>query len=115
MKKRNETRLKKSLLAYTNKDDFELLGVISNISRNGVFIESSKNYELGNEISFVLAIYDELYQIKGEIRWKKSDDSSAVANISTGLGIRITEAPVEYLNYVEYIKYQLRHLSKPIH
>jgi Tfp pilus assembly protein PilZ len=115
MKKRNEQRLKKSLLAYTNKEDFELLGVISNISRNGIYIESSKNFDLGNEISFVLAIYDELYQLKGEIKWKKSSDDADTANISTGLGIRITEAPVEYLNYVEYIKYQLKNLTKPGH
>ena len=115
MKKRTESRLKKSLLAYTNKDDFELLGVISNISRNGIFIESSKNFDLGNEISFVLAIYDELYDLKGEIRWKKTEDNHEIANISTGLGIRLTEAPVEYLNYVEYIKYQMRNLSKPVH
>ena len=108
MNKRIEKRLEKSLLAYSDGDGDALLGVISNISKNGIYIETNSTMEPESEISFILAIYNELFHLKGEVRWIKRSDESSPGDIQPGMGIRITEAPVEYLNYVEYIKYQNR-------
>ncbi|MCP5108044.1 MAG: hypothetical protein GY950_31950 [bacterium] len=109
MNKRIEKRLDKSLLAYSDGNGSDLLGIISNISKNGIFIETNSIEELKSEISFVLAVYNDLYQLKGEVRWAKHPGDRDPVDIPSGMGIRITEAPVEYLNYVEYIKYQSRH------
>ncbi len=109
MNKRIEKRLEKSLLAYADSDGSELMGVISNISKNGIYIETKTAARLDSEISFVLAVYNELYHLKGEVRWAKSPADRFPEDIPPGMGVRITEAPVEYLNYVEYIKYQSRH------
>lgn len=109
MNKRIEKRLEKSLLAYSDGDGDALLGVISNISKNGIYIETNTVAEAESEISFVLAVYNELYHLKGEVRWTKRPEETSPEDIPPGMGIRITEAPVEYLNYVEYIKYQSRH------
>ena len=115
MNKRIEKRLEKSLLAYSDGDGSDLIGVISNISKNGIFIETRTVEEPDSEISFVLAVYNELYHLKGEVRWTKHPEDPLPEDIPPGMGIRITEAPVEYLNYVEYIKYQGRHSLRLTH
>lgn len=109
MNRRIEKRLEKSLLAYSDSEGADLVGIISNISKNGVFIESNNTLDISSEISLVLAIYNELYPLKGEVRWVKRPGDKVPEDIPIGMGIRIVEAPVEYLNYVEYIKYQSRH------
>lgn len=109
MNRRIEKRLEKSLLAYSDPEGADLVGIIANISKNGFFIESNRILDISSEISLVLAIYNELYSLKGEVRWVKRPGDQFPEDIPTGMGIRIVEAPVEYLNYVEYIKYQSRH------
>jgi hypothetical protein len=115
MNQRVEQRLNKSLLAYVDGDGSDLLGVISNISKNGLFIETHSTLLPESEISFVLAVYSELYSLKGEVRWAKHPGDTFPGEIPTGMGIRITEAPVEYLNYVEFVKYQMRQSSHLTH
>lgn len=112
---RVEQRLNKSLLAYSDDDGSDLLGVISNISKNGLFIETSADFDPLNEFSFVLAVYNELYELRGEVRWTKRPGDLYPDDLPAGLGVRITEAPVEYLNYVEFIKYQMRQTSSLTH
>lgn len=109
MNRRIEKRLEKSLLAYTDDNGSQLLGVISNISKNGIFIESTKILDVDSEISFILAIYDEFYPVKGEVRWVRRPGERASAAVSTGMGIQLKDTPREFLNYVEYIKYQGSH------
>jgi hypothetical protein len=108
MNKRNEIRLDKSLLVYTDGNDADLLGVAANISKNGTFIVTDKSFDVQSEISFVMAVYNELYHLKGEIRWARRLEDQSLGHLPTGIGIRITEAPVEYLNFVELTKYQNR-------
>ncbi len=110
LKKRREPRLPKNLLAYSDDDDYNLLGVIGNVSKNGIFIESEKPLTFGDQISFVLAITNEIYRLKGEVKWMRKPDESSNHLYPAGIGIRITEAPAEFLNYVEYLKYETSHL-----
>jgi hypothetical protein len=102
--KRIEKRVKKNLLVYRDNGGFELLGVSANISKNGLFIESPYTIDIDSEL--LLAIDKELFNIKGEIKWFKTPDDKYPEHIPAGMGIRITEAPAEYLNYVEYIKHK---------
>lgn len=108
--RRIDKRLKKSLLVYTDNGTFDLLGVSANISKNGLFVESP--YTLTNESEILLAVVvdDDLYKIKGEVRWVKRPEDKAPEKVPAGMGIRVTEAPVEYINYVEYVK----HASPPV-
>ena len=106
MDRRKEKRLDKSLLAYSDGNGADLLGVISNISKNGIFIVTDKIFEINSEISFVLAVYGESYYLRGEVMWVRRPEDQSPGSPPAGMGIRITEAPVEYLNYVELTKYQ---------
>jgi hypothetical protein len=103
--KRQEKRLKKNLLVYADNGNFDLVGVCANISKNGVFIESPQPLAENNEVSVVIAVDNELFRLKGEVQWLKRPEDKEPEHIPTGMGIRITEAPAEYLNYVEYIKH----------
>lgn len=115
MNRRIEKRLEKSLLVYTNGNGSQLLGIISNISKNGIFIESEKILDVDSEISLVLAIYNEFYPVKGEVRWVRRPGDRSSVNVPTGMGIHLKEMPREFLNYVEYIKYQGSHSMRITH
>ena len=103
--KRIEKRVEKNLLVYRDNGDFELLGVSANISKYGLFIESPYMIDIDSELLLAIAVEKELFKVKGEIRWLKSPDDEYPEHIPAGMGIRITEAPAEYLNYVEYLKH----------
>ncbi len=115
MIKRIEERLSKNLLAYSEEGDYNLLGVIGNVSKNGIFIQSEKFQKPENEISFVLAIYNEIYRLKGVIKWVSYPHEIEQTGEPGGFGVRITEAPAEYLNFVEYIKYEARAVNRSSH
>lgn len=106
-KNRKEKRVKKNLLAYSDNGSFDLVGISSNISKGGIFIESPHPDSSENEISIVLAVGNDLFKLKGEVQWCKSAEDREPVKIPMGMGIRLTEAPAEYLNYVEYIKHTL--------
>jgi hypothetical protein len=103
--KRIEKRVEKNLLVYRDNGDFELLGVSANISKYGLFIESPYTIDIDSELLLAVAVEKELFKVKGEIRWFKSPDDEYPEHIPAGMGIQITEAPAEYLNYVEYLKH----------
>lgn len=107
--KRKEKRIDKNLLVYTDNGHIDLLGVSVNISRNGIYIESPKPSTVNDEISLVLAVDNELFKLKGEILWLKSNGTHEPIHLPSGMAIRITEAPAEYLNYVEYLKHTYPH------
>lgn len=94
------------MLAYSDGDGSQLLGIISNISKNGIFIESDKILDVDSEISFVLAIYNDFYPVTGEVRWVRRPGEHSPGNGPTGMGIFLKEMPMEFSNYVEYIKFQ---------
>lgn len=103
--KRKEKRIKKNLLVYSDNGSFDLLGVSANISKNGLFIESPHPETVSNEVSIVIAVDNELYKLRGEVQWAKGPNDTEPVQVPLGLAIRITEAPAEYLNYVEYLKH----------
>jgi Tfp pilus assembly protein PilZ len=106
IKKRNEKRVRKNLLVYTDDGRFDLLGVSSNISKSGLFIESPYSISSNSEVLLAVVIDDELFRLKGEVRWVKRAEDKYPAHTPAGMGIHITEAPVEYLNYVDYARYE---------
>ncbi len=89
-----------------DNDKNDLVGVSSNISRTGVFIESPSPVSSKNEIAIILAVDNDLYKLKGEVRWVKRREDKQPEDVPPGMGIKITEAPAEYLNFVEYTKYE---------
>lgn len=105
MEQRREQRIDKNLLVYLKEDNIELLGVTANISKNGLFVESFKVFPSNQEIVIVLAVDKDLYDIKGEVVWSTRASDDSLEEIPSGMGLKIIEAPAEYWNFMEYIKY----------
>jgi hypothetical protein len=115
MNRRNEKRLEKNLLAYTDGNGSQLLGVISNVSKNGIFIKSDKILDVDSEVSFVLEIYNGFYPVKGEVRWVRRPGGHSAGNTPAGMGIYLKETPLEFSNYVAYMRFQGSHAMHITH
>lgn len=83
----------------------ELVGITNNISKGGLFIETHEPVSSRDEISMKVASSENVFNIKGEVRWLKQPLEKENDDINGGMGVRILEAPIEYYNYVEYSKY----------
>lgn len=105
MRQRVEDRIYKKLVVSFGESGFELLGLTENISRGGMFVESHVLYPLDKEISLMVALSQNIFTIKGVVKWVKSVSDKLEQEVYGGMGIKITEAPIEYFNYVEYSGY----------
>jgi hypothetical protein len=95
-----------------NNEGFENLGLTKNISKEGVCIASEKELPSKTEVHISIAVPGEVLDLKGEVVWCK-ESSNDDDNVPDSIGIRITEAPPEYLNFVEYVKHQNVQKGRP--
>lgn len=100
-KDRSETRLDKKLLVNVGIKGFESMGLISNISQNGMFITTTEALPVHTEVSLLVGIADETFPLKGEVMWSHKAPETRPADIPGETGIKITDAPAQYLEYVE--------------
>jgi hypothetical protein len=112
MKKRQDNRVDKKLMVSFNENGFDGLGLTQNISRFGMCIASDVELPNKQEISLSIAVPGEVLNMKGEVVWCRQVEGKEI-DIPDEIGIKIVEAPSEYLNYVEFIKYQRRGPGKP--
>jgi len=104
--KRGEPRLNYSLTVNIKYNGQVFSGITQNISKSGMYVEaidikSAKSQEL----SIVAAVERNLYRMEGEIAWTRNLPIRASKKSIQGIGIKLIEAPSEYLNHVEYLKY----------
>ncbi len=105
MNKRRDKRIKKKLMVSYNEEGFEELGVTSDISRQGMCVASEKEVIPPKEIELSIAVPGDVFTLRGEVVWcKQSNDGET--DIPDSMGIKIIEAPADYLNYVEFVKHQ---------
>jgi hypothetical protein len=105
MKQRIEDRIHKKLVVSFGESGFELLGLTGNISRGGMFLESHVLFPQNKEISLMIAVSEDVLNIKGVVKWVTDSSDQLAKEVSRGMGIKIIDAPVEYFNYVEYSQY----------
>lgn len=98
---RNEVRLDKKLLVNIGKDGFESMGLTSNISKTGLFVATTEILPVDSEVSILLGVADETFNLKGKVMWSKesTDESTGEAGVATG--IQIIDAPPQYLAFVD--------------
>ena len=83
----------------------DTLGLTNNISKYGMRVNSNKQLDQQCEILVSIAVPGEVFELKGEVIWC-NEATSKDDNVPDSIGIKITEAPAEYLNYIEYVKHQ---------
>jgi len=101
MKKRNETRLEKKLLVSVENNGFDSIGLTANISKNGMFITTTEVLPIDSEVSLLLGIADETFPLKGQVMWSQEWKNRPSPDTRAATGIKITEAPEQYVKYVE--------------
>jgi Tfp pilus assembly protein PilZ len=104
--KRVEKRLEKKLLVNINKGGLESMGLTTNISKTGMFIATTEMLPINSEVQILIGIADETYAVKGLIIWSQEWKNEASNDVQAAIGVRILEAPPQYLNYVEKVNTQ---------
>lgn len=104
MEKRRIQRIRKKLMVGFNDSGFDGLAMTENISREGLCIESDIEFPPHKEIILSVAVPGEIFSLRGEVVWYKAS-GDIEDDIPDLMGIRLTETPAEYLNYVEYIRH----------
>lgn len=105
MKDRREERLSKKLMISFRENGFDGLGLTLNISKCGMCIFSETNLPGHQEISLSIAVPGEIFNMKGEVMWCAASDS-VEDTLPEHIGIKILEAPSDYINFVEFLRHQ---------
>jgi PilZ domain-containing protein len=113
MMNKRESRINKKLMVSFSENGYDGLGLTQNISKYGMCIASEIEIQSPREILLSIAVPGEVLNLKGEVVWCRELDGNS-HNIPDQLGIKILEAPVEYINYVEFVKYQRRIPGRPV-
>lgn len=104
MKRRSETRLRKSLLVDISRNGLEQMGVTVNISRRGMCIATTEIFRKRSKLRILLAAADDIYAVTGTVVWNMKREMLSGEDIPVGLGIRIKDAAPGYYEYIAAIK-----------
>ena len=103
---RSEGRFKKNLTASVRYKERVFSCITKNISRTGLYVEAiGLDLNTDRNVSVSLVGEDSLFKLGGEIIWNKTIPCDEGLESIEGLGIKITDAPSDYLNFVEYQRY----------
>ena len=106
MGNKRDKRYNKKFIINIDHNGIEQVGVTSNVSENGMYIEINKNISNNSIIILLLAIDDELYEMRGEVKWSKQVSENDAPHVLKGMGVKIVEANPGYINYVKCLKYE---------
>jgi len=104
MKKRSETRIKKSLLVDISKNGSEQMGVTVNISRRGMCIATTEVFRKRSKLQILVAAADDIYAVTGMVVWNMKREALPGKDVPAGMGIRIEDAASGYYKYIVAIK-----------
>jgi hypothetical protein len=108
MEKRRVKRIRKKLMVGFSDNGFDGLAMTENISREGLCVESDIELPPHKEIILSVAVPGGIFNLRGEVVWYKSSGDIA-DDVPDLIGIRLTEIPAEYQDYVEYIRCKRGH------
>jgi hypothetical protein len=104
MKKRSETRIKKSLLVDLYKKGFEQIGVTLDISGRGMSVATTEVLRKRSKLQIMLAAANEIFVVTGKVVWHIKKCGLHGENVPAGMGIRIEKASPEYLKFIASVK-----------
>ncbi len=104
MKRRSETRWRKSLLVDLSKNGLEQMGVTVNISHRGMCIATTEIFRKRSKLQILLAAADDIYTITGRVVWNMKKEMLPGDNVPAGVGIRIMDAAPGYYKLIEAMK-----------
>jgi hypothetical protein len=99
--KRKDPRISKRFVVSYGENGFEKIGMTLNISSNGFCVVSQASLPINKTVLFNLAMFDDVFEIVGLVKWSKSGLRQDVSQVPVGSGIKILNAPRRYLDYVD--------------
>jgi len=104
--KRTEIRVPINLTVNIRYNGQVYSGQTQNISKYGMYIETiGLSGKKDREISIMMAADGTLHRLEGEIVWINRKSPKKTEKSLRGIGVRLTEAQADYLNYIEYLKH----------
>jgi Tfp pilus assembly protein PilZ len=71
-------------------------GVVLNVSRSGLFVQTSASPAVGSEVEVVLANRDEAATLTAQVVWQRRVPGALRTVAEGGVGLRIQYAPEPY-------------------
>ncbi|MDY0298169.1 MAG: PilZ domain-containing protein [Acidobacteriota bacterium] len=100
MAKRQHARYQKNLLVNISTRGFESLGLVMNVSLQGLCIESPEMLPPGTPLSLLLAVGNYLISVDGVVVWCKENPEKDSLGINGGMGVQLNRPPQEYIRYI---------------
>jgi len=92
-------RFTKRLEATFSSGGLSYRGILSNLSRNGLFIRTNRGFAPGSAVDIELVMPDNtVCRLKGVVKRTLKTPMSSMKN---GMGIELTEKDRAYLNFIE--------------
>jgi Tfp pilus assembly protein PilZ len=92
-------RFTKRLEATFSSGGLSYRGILSNLSRNGLFIRTNRGFAPGSTVDIELVMPDnKVCRLKGVV---KRTIKTPMSSMKNGMGIELTEKDAAYLNLVE--------------
>lgn len=102
MPDRSEERIEKKLIVSFNKDGEDNLGLTRNLSMNGLCINTDGELPPHCEVNVSVAIPGDVINLRGEVVWFLLTSEQGEDILDT-IGIKITEAPKEYKQFLNVL------------
>jgi Tfp pilus assembly protein PilZ len=92
-------RFTKRLEATFSSGGLSYRGILSNLSRNGLFIRTSRGFAPGSTVDIELVMPDnKVCRLKGVV---KRTIKTPMSSMKNGMGIELTEKDTAYLRFIE--------------
>lgn len=75
-------------------------GMVTNISRKGMFVTTKVNFPVNTEFMMVLLLDDRTVKIPIRVKRSVKKQNGYYSGADSGIGVEIKEAPQRYLDYV---------------
>ena len=100
MPKRKNKRIQKNLLVNISYNGFDGLGLVLNLSRNGVYVESREVFPRNTNLSLIMAVGNDLIPLQGKVIWTRSPQQNDLSKGKGGMGIQIGGVSSKYERFL---------------
>lgn len=104
MEKRRTRRYKKQLTVLFGERMREHIGFTVDVSEEGLLLRANRVYPPGTGVLLELSALDQQKMYcRGVVKWVKRVPPNLVHLVKNGMGIFLTEAPMEYWRFIQQL------------
>ena len=100
MEHRRESRIEKNLLVNISANGYDQVGLTANISRGGLLLVTTNLIPHQKDISILIAAGDDLFEVKGEIRWMLMGPEEMAMDTPHRVGVKVLSAPDHFYTFI---------------